>query len=112
MTVMPHPLDSPGLLSRSDASGGYPPTSGGVETMAEILLAHPFFLKNDPKQVQKMRPYPPLGTLYAASNLRGRGHSVGLFDAMLSDGLHEYEEALARERPAVVVLYEDQFNFL
>ena len=80
--------------------------------MAEILLAHPFFLKNDPKQVKKMRPYPPLGTLYAASNLRSRGHSVALFDAMLADGLHEYEEALGRERPNVVVLYEDQFNFL
>ena len=50
--------------------------------MTEILLAHSFFLKNDPKQIEKMRPYAPLGTLYAAANLRQRGYTVALFDAM------------------------------
>ncbi len=80
--------------------------------MDNVLFAHPFFLKNDPKQVAKMRPYPPLGTLYAAGNLRSLGYDVTLFDAMLSEGLHEYEALLDRVRPAFVVLYEDQFNFL
>lgn len=79
---------------------------------APILLAHSFFLKNDPKQVEKMRPYPPLGTLYAAAGLRQAGYEVRLFDAMLSEGAQEFEALLDALRPALVVLYEDQFNFL
>jgi anaerobic magnesium-protoporphyrin IX monomethyl ester cyclase len=80
--------------------------------MTDILLAHSFFLKNDPKQVEKMSPYAPLGTLYAASLLRSRGYSVALFDAMLADGEEEFEQLLADLRPGIVALYEDQFNFL
>jgi anaerobic magnesium-protoporphyrin IX monomethyl ester cyclase len=80
--------------------------------MTDVLLAHAFFLKNDPKQLEKMRPYPPLGTLYAASQLRGHGYSVALFDAMLADGEEEFEALLAEHRPRFVAFYEDQFNFL
>ena len=50
---------------------------------ADVLLAHPFLLANDAKQLERMRPYPPLGTLYAAGNLRAHGYSVALFDATL-----------------------------
>jgi anaerobic magnesium-protoporphyrin IX monomethyl ester cyclase len=80
--------------------------------MIDVLLAHAFFLKNDPKQIKKMRPYPPLGTLYAASSLRALGYSVALFDAMLAEGEHEFATCLDMHRPAFVVFYEDQFNFL
>jgi anaerobic magnesium-protoporphyrin IX monomethyl ester cyclase len=80
--------------------------------MTDVLLAHSFFLRNDPKQVEKMRPYAPLGTLYAAAYLRQAGRSVALFDAMLSDGIEEFAALLDRHRPRVVALYEDQFNFL
>jgi len=80
--------------------------------MSDVLLGHSFFLRNDLKQVQKMRPYPPLGTLYAASHLRERGYEVALFDATLAEGEHEFEEALARHRPRFLVLFEDSFNFL
>src|SRR5215210_6419244 len=80
--------------------------------MVDILLAHSYFLKYDSKQLQKMRPYAPLATLYAASALRARGYSVALFDAMLSDGEDEFARALDQHRPRVVALYEDSFNFL
>ena len=80
--------------------------------MTDVLLAHAFFIKNDPKQLQKMRPYPPLGTLYAASALRSLGYSVALFDAMLAEGEQEFAISLDRHRPLFVVFYEDQFNFL
>src|SRR5919198_5847064 len=80
--------------------------------VVDILLAHSYFLKYDPKQVQKMRPYAPLATLYAASLMRSHGYSVALFDAMLSDGEHEFEQALRDSQPRVVALYEDNFNFL
>jgi anaerobic magnesium-protoporphyrin IX monomethyl ester cyclase len=78
----------------------------------DVLLAHSFFLKNDPKQTTKMRPYPPLGTLYAASALRQHGFEVGLFDAMLSPGIEEFQSMVEEHRPAYVVFYEDEFNFL
>jgi anaerobic magnesium-protoporphyrin IX monomethyl ester cyclase len=80
--------------------------------MVDVLLAHSYFLKYDPKQTAKMRPYPPLATLYAAAVLREAGYSVALFDAMLSEGEGEFEEALRRHKPRFVVLYEDSFNFL
>ncbi len=80
--------------------------------MTDVLLAHSYFLAFDLKQTQKMRPYPPLATLFAASNLREAGYTVGLFDAMLSAGEDEFAEALERHRPRVVALYEDNFNFL
>ena len=60
-----------------------------------------------------MKPYPPLGTLYAASSAAGRaGYEVALFDAMLAESEHEFEAALERHRPRFVVLFEDNFNFL
>ena len=59
-----------------------------------------------------MQPYPPLGTLYAASYLRERGYNVDLFDAMLAESETEWDQALARTQPAVAVLYEDNFNYL
>jgi anaerobic magnesium-protoporphyrin IX monomethyl ester cyclase len=80
--------------------------------MTDVLLAHSFFLKNDPKQIEKMRPYPPLGTLFAASWLREAGYEVALFDAMLSSGEEELAGFLERHRPSFVVFYEDSFNFL
>lgn len=80
--------------------------------MVDILLAHSYFLKYDAKQVEKMRPYPPLATLYAASYLRSEGYTVALFDAMLADGEHEFVAALHEHQPRVVALYEDNFNFL
>lgn len=80
--------------------------------MADILLAHSFFLRNDPKQVEKMRPYAPLATLYAASFLRDAGWEVALFDAMLAAGEEEFDVALDHHQPRFVVFYEDSFNFL
>lgn len=80
--------------------------------MVDVLLAHSYFLKYDAKQLQKMRPYAPLATLYAASYLRANGYTVALFDAMLADGEHEFADALEQHRPRFVALYEDSFNFL
>ncbi|GAB4424549.1 MAG: radical SAM protein [Chloroflexi bacterium OHK40] len=80
--------------------------------MTDVLLAHSYFLAFDPKQTEKMRPYPPLATLYAASVLRMAGYRVALFDAMLAEGEHEFAAALQRHQPRIVAIYEDNFNFL
>ena len=79
--------------------------------MTDILLTHSYHLPFDRKQVRKMEPYPPLATLYAAAVLRERGFSVAVFDTMLT-APHEFKSALRQHQPAVVVVYEDDFNFL
>ena len=77
-----------------------------------VLLAQPYFLAHDPKQVRKMRPYPPLATLITASVLREAGKEVALFDAMLSPGEEEFAAMVSSTRPAIVGMLEDNFNFL
>jgi radical SAM superfamily enzyme YgiQ (UPF0313 family) len=80
--------------------------------VADILLTHSYHLYYDSKQVRKMQPYPPLGTLYAAALLQQAGYSVAVFDTMLNSPEAGIREALDRHRPKVVVVYEDNFNFL
>src|SRR6516225_3087450 len=80
--------------------------------MVDVLLTHSYHLYYDSKQVRKMQPYPPLGTLYAAALLRQHGFSVALFDTMLEDPGRGFPAPLARHRPRIVAVYEDNFNFL
>ena len=81
-------------------------------SMHRILLGQSYYLRFDPKLYAAMQPYPPLGTLYAASYLRSQGHDVALFDAMLGQSEREWEAALDRQQPRYAVLYEDNFNYL
>jgi anaerobic magnesium-protoporphyrin IX monomethyl ester cyclase len=80
--------------------------------MRSILVGHSYFLHLDPKQFERAKPYPPLATLQVAASLRDSGHGVTLFDAMLATGVTEYHQKLQESRAEVVVLYEDNFNFL
>jgi anaerobic magnesium-protoporphyrin IX monomethyl ester cyclase len=52
--------------------------------MSDLLLTHGYFLSADPKELQIMKPYPPLGILYICSYLRSRGCSVDVFDSTFS----------------------------
>ena len=87
-----------------DATPGHPP--------ARVLVAHSYFLRYDSKQLEKMKPYPPLGTLLAAAALRESGFRVSFFDAMLSPGTEAFAARVASERPPLVGIFEDNFNFL
>lgn len=80
--------------------------------MSEILLGQSYFMRFDHKLWQAMQPYPPLGSLYAASYLRQRGYPVALFDAMLAESESEWEQALEHHNPRYAVLFEDNFNYL
>ena len=80
--------------------------------MSQILFGQSYYLRFDPKLWDAMQPYPPLGTLYAASYLREHGYDVALFDAMLAESENEWAEALDKERPTFAILYEDNFNYL
>ena len=80
--------------------------------MADILLAHCNHLFFDRKQARKMQPYPPLQTLLAAACLRRDGFEVALLDCTLEYTDEAFRRALDRHRPRMVVLCEDNFNFL
>jgi anaerobic magnesium-protoporphyrin IX monomethyl ester cyclase len=80
--------------------------------MSQVLFGQSYFLRFDPKLWQAMQPYPPLGTLYAASYLSQRSYDVALFDAMLAESEQEWGQALDSHRPEFAVLYEDNFNYL
>ncbi len=79
--------------------------------MARVLFAHGHLLRRDAKQFAIGKPYPPLATLFAAAHARSLGHQVALFDPMLEDDTSGFAGALERERPDVVVLYDDSFNW-
>jgi radical SAM superfamily enzyme YgiQ (UPF0313 family) len=80
--------------------------------MVDVLLTHSYHLPYDPKQVRKMQPYAPLGTLYAASALKAGNVSVAVFDTMLEAPEPGFANALKQLRPMIVAIYEDDFNFL
>jgi anaerobic magnesium-protoporphyrin IX monomethyl ester cyclase len=80
--------------------------------VAHVLLTHSYHLPFDPKQLRKMQPYMPLGTLYAATALRERGISVEVFDSMLEEPAAQFDSLLATCKPQIVAVYEDDFNFL
>src|SRR5258708_6071094 len=84
----------------------------GDNRMADVLLTHSYHLPYDPKQVRKMQPYAPLGTLYAASALRAGNISVAVFDTMLEAPEPGFADALNQLHPKIVAIYEDDFNFL
>jgi len=80
--------------------------------MTQLLFGQSYYLRFDPKLYAAMQPYPPLGTLYAASIMRERGYSVALFDAMLADSTAEWTAALNQHKPKYALLFEDNFNYL
>jgi anaerobic magnesium-protoporphyrin IX monomethyl ester cyclase len=80
--------------------------------MLSILVCHSYFLHFDQKQKDRAKPYPPLATLQVASMLRKAGHEVSLFDAMLAEDITRFERQLAVLKPQLVLLYEDNYNFL
>ena len=80
--------------------------------MSEILFGQSYYLRFDPKLWEAMQPYPPLGTMYAASFVRQRGYEAAFFDAMLAGSERDWAEAVDRQRPRFAVIYEDNFNYL
>jgi anaerobic magnesium-protoporphyrin IX monomethyl ester cyclase len=80
--------------------------------VADVLLTHSYHLPYDGKQLRKMQPYMPLGTLYAASALRSNAISVAVFDSMLEEPSRQLAALLEQHAPKIVAVYEDDFNFL
>lgn len=77
-----------------------------------VLVTHSNHLYYDEKQRQKMHPYPPLQTLLASSVIRQEGMHVEVCDVTLNDPEKHLERAIVRLAPCLVVVCEDDFNFL
>jgi radical SAM superfamily enzyme YgiQ (UPF0313 family) len=72
--------------------------------MPDILLTHGYFLYEDPKELQIMKPYAPLGILYLCSHLQSKGFEVEVFDTTFAtrDSLIE---RLQTGEPSVLGIY-------
>jgi anaerobic magnesium-protoporphyrin IX monomethyl ester cyclase len=72
--------------------------------MAELLLTHGYFMFEDFKELQILKPYAPLGILYLCSHLRAKGFDVDVFDTtfVTRDVLFQH---LRSEKPAVLGVY-------
>jgi anaerobic magnesium-protoporphyrin IX monomethyl ester cyclase len=72
--------------------------------MPDLLLTHGYFLYDDPKEVQIMKPYAPLGILYLCSHLRNQGFDVDVFDTTFSSKNALFQH-LRTETPSVLGIY-------
>ncbi|MDI9255832.1 B12-binding domain-containing radical SAM protein [Flavobacterium sedimenticola] len=80
--------------------------------MSDILFSHSYYYQLDPKQWKNKTPFPPLGTLYAASLMRKNGFTVDLFDTNLLDSPQTITTRLKRNTPTYLVIFDDGFNYL
>ncbi len=78
----------------------------------KILFSHSYFMRFDSKQWELGQPFPPLGTILAASVLRGAGHEVSLFDSQFSYSAEEVIPHLEKNKPGIFVICDDGFNYL
>lgn len=70
----------------------------------KVFLSHGYFLAEDAKEQQIMRPYPPLGLLYLSAYLKKNGIQTRLFDTTFSH-FGDLCFSILTENPDVVALY-------
>jgi len=80
----------------------------------DLLLTHGYFLYEDPKERQIMKPYPPLGLLYLSAYLKRKNFAVEIFDSTFA-GKKQFVNLLAAQQPKIVGIYSNlmtKFNVL
>jgi anaerobic magnesium-protoporphyrin IX monomethyl ester cyclase len=70
----------------------------------DLLLTHGYFLYEDAKELQIMKPYPPLGILYICSYLQQKGFEVEVFDSTFSSREQLFKQ-LQQGPPSVLGIY-------
>jgi len=70
----------------------------------KILLAHTYFISEDVKEQEIMRPYPPLGILYISAYLKRKGKTVDLFDGTFSC-FENLTQHIQKKEPEIVAIY-------
>lgn len=69
-----------------------------------VLLTHGYFLKEDPKELQIMRPYPPLGLLYLSAFLKRNQVDTTIFDTTFSSKA-DFRAYLLEHKPRFIGIY-------
>lgn len=69
-----------------------------------ILLTHGYFLEDDVKEKNIMRPYVPLGILYIAAYLDTRGIHNDVFDTTFSS-FEKFKAYLLLKKPTLIGIY-------
>ena len=72
--------------------------------MTDVLLTHAYFLHEDEKEQEIMRPYPTLGLLYLSAHLRRAGFDVEVFDTTF-ETREDVSARLAAEPGGVIGIY-------
>jgi anaerobic magnesium-protoporphyrin IX monomethyl ester cyclase len=80
--------------------------------MTDILVTHSYQLDSDSKQKRLGQPFAPLGTLYAVAVLREGGFSTGFYDSMFKMDPSQIIPMLQKEKPRIIIIYEDGFSYL
>lgn len=70
----------------------------------DLLLTHGYFLDEDPKELQIVKPYAPLGILYLSSHLRARGFDIEIYDSTFGSR-QELFEILEHQQPSTLGIY-------
>ncbi|MEM7040543.1 MAG: cobalamin B12-binding domain-containing protein, partial [Bacteroidota bacterium] len=70
----------------------------------KLLLTHGYFLYEDPKEQQIMRPYPPLGILYISAYLKARNVPTEVYDTTFSSKA-DFQAYLLKHKPEFIGIY-------
>jgi radical SAM superfamily enzyme YgiQ (UPF0313 family) len=70
----------------------------------KVLLTHGYFLKEDAKEQQIMRPYPPLGILYISAFLKEKNINVSVYDTTFKS-VDEFKTHIYELKPEVIAFY-------
>lgn len=70
----------------------------------QLLLTHGYFLSEDAKEQEIMKPYAPLGLLYLSSHLRQKGFGVEIYDSTFGSK-DELFGLLSNTAPGILGVY-------
>lgn len=70
----------------------------------KILLTHGYFLDEDPKEKEIMKPYPPLGLLYISAYLNENGVNHLMFDSTFSNR-EVWKAYVLQHQPQLIAFY-------
>lgn len=80
----------------------------------DLLLTHGYFLQDDAKEREIMKPYPPLGLLYLSAYLKQKNFAVEIFDSTFA-AKDDFTQLLRAKNARLVGLYANlmtKFNVL
>lgn len=70
----------------------------------KIILTHSYFIEEDEREQQIMKPYVPLGILYISSWLEKHGYDNEVFDSTFSS-FEKQKQFILERKPDVLALY-------